>query len=155
MLDEAEDEGAGGVDAAAGGELDEAGVADADGLELAAGAEFDAGVAELIGGVAAEALGAAAGSDDEPDDPPPQDAHSSAAMTITTARMGRLLPIPARCSRFRARCPVVDAGLGLGAPDGTAAGAVLKSKVDARASMPGGVAAAALGQIPWSCEARR
>lgn len=91
----AEFDGAGAVDVAGGG-LDEGGVAAGDGLELDAGAELGA---EFTGGVAAEALGAAAASEEVPDPPPPHDAHSRLAVTamvIATARMGSILPILAR-----------------------------------------------------------
>ncbi len=89
----------GAVDVAAGAAFDDAPVAgvvvDVDGLEFDAGAELGA---ELTGGVTAEALGPVAGSDEVPEEPPPHDAHSRAAIMIATARMGSLLPIPARWS---------------------------------------------------------
>ena len=64
----------------------------AGGLGEVAGAGELAVEVEVMGGVAAELVGVA-GSGELPDDPLPHDAHTSAARTIATARMGSLLPI--------------------------------------------------------------
>ena len=106
--DGAEVDGPGAGDVVAGAGLEAGGVAEGDGLELDAGAE-------LIGGVAADALGAAAASDELPDPPPPHDAHSRLAMTaimIATARMGSILPILARWlwRGPRSRCAALKQG---------------------------------------------